>query len=285
MVYGGCKVFFCKYSTIKIIMTTTKTMNLHKNFNIAYWQRHSDDDDTIVFIHGFGSAKEHFRYAFSSSSLEDFTLIALDLIGFGKSKGPDEFGYTMHDQASIVLELLDNLKTGNFHLCGHSMGGLVAMNIVELQPQRVLSFIDIEGNLTKEDCFISGKVAGSTFEEFAANGRWKLEKDFRDAGIDDPTMIEYADTFSTASTLALYKSACHTFEDSKTSLVEKLLRIKNVCYIYGEKNRGIYPSENLLQASGVPIFYIENAGHSMATENHKQLYGVIRTFIDRLSLT
>lgn len=266
-------------------MIPTEIMSLRKNFNIAYWHRRSDSDNTIVFIHGFGSAKEHFRYAFSSSSLEDFALIAMDLIGFGKSKGPDEFAYTMNDQASIVLELLDNLKAGTFHLCGHSMGGLVAMSIVELEPQRVLSFIDLEGNLTIDDCFISGKVAGSTFEEFADTGRWKLESDFREAGIDDPTMSEYADTFSLASTIALYKSACHTVEDSKKALVEKLLCIENVCYIYGEKNRGIYPAENLLHASGVPVFYIENAGHSMATENPKQLYSVIRTFIDRLFLT
>lgn len=263
-------------------MTTTKTINLHKSYNITYLQRQSNCDNTIVFIHGFGSAKEHFRYAFSSSSLEDFTLIAMDLVGFGKSKGPDEFGYTMNDQASIVLELLHNLNTGNFHLCGHSMGGLVAMNIVELEPQRVLSFIDMEGNLTVEDCFISGKVAGSTYEKFASEGRLKLEKDIRDAGIDDPTMLEYADTFSMASPSALYKSACHTFEDSKKSLVEKFLRIKNACYIYGEKNRGVYPGEKLLHAADIPIFYIENAGHSMAIENPKQLYSVIRTFIDRL---
>jgi Predicted hydrolases or acyltransferases (alpha/beta hydrolase superfamily) len=265
-------------------MTITKTVNLNKNFNIAYWERQSDSGNTIVFIHGFGSAKEHFRYAFSSPSLEDFTLIALDLIGFGQSRGPDEFGYTMNDQASIVLEFLDNLGTETFHLCGHSMGGLVAMNIAELEPLRVLSFIDLEGNLTIEDCSFTGKVAGNTLEEFAHTGKWKLEKEFREAGINDPTMSEYADTFCMASTVALYKSACHTVEDSSTPLIEKLVRIKNVCYIYGENNRGIYPGENLLYGSGVPIFYIDKAGHTMAIENPKQLYNVIRTFIDRLSL-
>jgi pimeloyl-ACP methyl ester carboxylesterase len=265
------------------MMTTTKTVNLNKNFNVAYWKRPSESGDTVVFIHGFGSAKEHFRYAFGSPSLEDFTLIALDLIGFGQSRGPDEFGYTMKDQASIILELLDDVGTETFHLCGHSMGGLVAMNIAEQEPQRVLSFIDLEGNLTIEDCSFTGKVAGNTLEEFAHTGKWKLEKEFRDAGINDPTMSEYADTFGMASTAALYKSACHTVEDSSTPLIEKLVRIKNVCYIYGEKNRGIYPGENLLNASGVPVFYIDKAGHTMAIENPNQLYSVMKTFIDQLS--
>jgi pimeloyl-ACP methyl ester carboxylesterase len=163
------------------------------------------------------------------------------------------------------------------------MGGLVAMNIAELEPQRVLSFIDLEGNLTIEDCSFTVKVAGNTLEEFAHTGKVKLEKEFREAGMNDQTMSEYADTFNMASTAALYKSACHTVEDSSTPLIEKLVRIKNACYIYGEKNRGIYPGENLLYASGVPIFYIEKAGHTMAIENPKQLYGVMRTFIERLS--
>ena len=264
-------------------LISTETMHLHNRFRIAYRRRPSESGEAIVFIHGFGSAKEHFRYAFGSSSLDNFTLIAPDLIGFGESRGPDDFGYAMTDQASVILELLDKLDTGTFHLCGHSMGGLVAMNLAELQPQRVLSLINMEGNLTPEDCFISGKVAGSAFDEFAATGRHILENIFRDAGLSDPAMREYADTFRMASTPAMYRSAYSTVEESKTSLVDRLLRIKNACYIYGKRNRGMYPGENLLHASGVPVFYVENAGHSMAVENPDQLYGVIRTFIDQLS--
>jgi pimeloyl-ACP methyl ester carboxylesterase len=264
-------------------MITAKNMNLRGGFDISYRQRPSKKNDTIVFIHGFGSAKEHFRYAFDSPALEGFALIAPDLIGFGKSKGPDEFGYAMNDQASIVLKLLDNLKIGKFHLCAHSMGGLVGMGIAELVPQRVLSFTDLEGNLTMEDCVISGKVACGPFEEFAGNGRLELEKEFRDAGMNDPAMTEYADTFCMASASALYKSAIHTVEDSKTSLIKRLLQIENACYVFGEKNRGIYPGESLLRASGIPVFYIENAGHAMAVQNPEQLYGVIRAFINGLS--
>jgi len=262
-----------------------KTINLSKNFNISYWIRPSDSNDTIIFIHGFGSSKEHFRYTFNSSSLKEFTLIAIDLIGFGQSRCYDDFGYTMKEQATIVIELLNNLKTGSFHLCGHSMGGLVAINLAEKEPQRVLSLINMEGNLTQEDCFISGKVASRTYEEFADKGRFKFEKDIREAGIADPTMSEYADTFSKATTVALYKSACCTVEDSSAQLFDRFLRVKNVCYIYGEKNKGIYPGEKLLQAAGVPIYYIENAGHSMATENPKQLCSIIRSFIKGLSAT
>jgi pimeloyl-ACP methyl ester carboxylesterase len=262
-----------------------KTISLRKNFNLAYWERPSEGESPIVFIHGFGSAKEHFRYAFDSPSLEKFHLLAVDLIGFGQSTGPDDFDYSMKAQAATVIELLDHLELHTFHLCGHSMGGLVVMRIAELEPQRVLSLIDLEGNLTLEDCFITGLVADSTLAEFTEKGRRKLENDFRKEGVSDPALPEYADSFVQASTVGLYKSACHTVEESSTPLVEKLSKIKNACYVYGEKSRGVYPGEKLLHAAGVPVFYIDDAGHSMAVENPKQLYGVIRSFIDGLSLT
>ncbi len=258
----------------------TKTISLRKNFNLAYWERPLEGENPIVFIHGFGSSKDYFRYAFDAPALKEFHLLAVDLIGFGQSTGPDEFTYSMKDQAAIVIELLDQLELHHFHLCGHSMGGLVVMGIAELEPQRALSLIDLEGNLTLEDCFVSGLVAGSTLDEFAEKGRRNLENDFREAGHH-----EYADSFSKASTVGLYKSACHTVEESSTPLVERLAKIKNACYVYGEKNRGVYPGEKLLHAASIPVFYIDNAGHSMAVENPKQLYGVIRSFIDGLSLS
>lgn len=261
------------------------TINLKASFNLAYWERSSDVGSPIVFIHGFGSAKEHFRYAFDSPALEKFHLLAVDLIGFGQSTGPDDFSYSMKEQAMIVIELLDHLEIRNCHLCGHSMGGLIVMEIAELEPQRILSLIVLEGNLTPEDCFITGLISESTLDEFAEKGRQKLEKDFKDVGADDPALDEFTGSFAQASTVALYKSAHHTVEESSTPLVERLSKIPNVCYVYGEKNRGVYPGEKLLHNAGVPVFYIEDAGHSMAVENPKQLYSEIRAFIDGLSPT
>ena len=188
----------------------------------------------------------------------------------------------MKVQAKVVIALLNELGVERFHLCAHSMGGLAAMEIAELYPSRVLSFIDLEGNLTPEDCFFSGKVAEKTYEQFAERGRRKFEEHLHHAGKTDAAMKEYAETFSAASTIALYKSARHTVADSSTPLVERFLRIKNACYIYGEENRGVFPSEKLLTEAGIPIFYIANAGHSMATENPIELYRVMREFIERL---
>jgi pimeloyl-ACP methyl ester carboxylesterase len=260
-----------------------RTIELNGGFNIAYDVRHIDGADSLVFIHGYGSAKEHFRHAFDVSSLERFTIVAIDLVGFGKSRGPESFEYAMEDQACVMLKVLDKMKTESFHLCAHSMGGLVAMKMAELEPERILSLINMEGNLTPEDCFFSGKIVDLTSEEFEKRGRRKFEEDIREAGLKDPAMSEYLETFRMALTIALYKSAGHTVADSSTLLVDRLFRVKNACYIYGEKNRGVYPGEKLLREKGVPLFYIEGAGHSMATDNPEELYRVISSFIEGLA--
>ncbi|UCF79467.1 MAG: alpha/beta hydrolase [Candidatus Eiseniibacteriota bacterium] len=262
-----------------------ETIHLLGGFPVAFIRRVAggeDAGDTIVFVHGFGSAKEHFRYAFDSPSLEGFPLIATDLVGFGRSRGPEDFGYSMEEQGKVVLQILERLEIRRFHLCAHSMGGLVAMCMAEKVRDRVLSLVNMEGNLTPEDCTISGRVAGLTGEEFAEDGRRRLEETLRKAGADDTSMSEYAETFAAASTTALYMSSVHTVADSSTPLVGRLSRIKNVCFIYGEKNRGVYPGEALLRAAGIPLFYIPGAGHAMATENPGELYRVIRAFIDGL---
>jgi pimeloyl-ACP methyl ester carboxylesterase len=259
-----------------------RTIELNGDFNIACNDRHIDGADSLVFIHGFGSAKEHFHRAFDVSSLERFTIVAIDLVGFGKSRGPESFEYAMEDQACVMLKALDKMKIESFHLCAHSMGGLVAMKMAELEPERILSLINMEGNLTPEDCFFSGRFVELTSEEFDRSGRRKFEEELRAAGLEDPAMSEYLETFSMALAIALYKSASHTVADSSTLLVDRLSRIKNACYIYGERNRGVYPGEKLLREKGVPLLYIEGAGHSMATDNPEELYRVISSFIEGL---
>ena len=256
------------------------TVRIDGGFSIAYNYRSGEGADTIVFIHGFGSAKEHFCHAFTVPELAEFNVVALDLVGFGESRGPETFEYSMKDQAGVMLKVLGDLEIRSFHLCAHSMGGLVAMSMAGLEPNRVLSLIDMEGNLTLEDCFFSGKIARLTLGDFEKEGRRGFEKELKRAALDDPAMREYLETFSRASTVALHKSAVQTVAESSGALVDRLARIGNACYVYGEKNRGVYPGEKLLRGRGVPVFYVEDAGHSMATENPDGLYRIVREFID-----
>ncbi|WP_252515186.1 alpha/beta fold hydrolase [Candidatus Pantoea bituminis] len=54
--------------------------------------------------------------------------------------------------------MITRLGFERFHLVGHSMGGLTALMLAHAHPERVLSFVDIEGNIAPEDCFLSRQV-------------------------------------------------------------------------------------------------------------------------------
>ena len=60
--------------------------------------------------------------------------------------------------AAAPQAVLDRAGIGRFHLVGHSMGGLTALMLAHQEPDRVLSFVDIEGNLAPEDCFLSRQI-------------------------------------------------------------------------------------------------------------------------------
>jgi pimeloyl-ACP methyl ester carboxylesterase len=57
-----------------------------------------------------------------------------------------------------ALAVLGCVKFERFHLVGHSMGGLTALMLAHKHPDRVLSFVDIEGNIAPEDCFLSRQI-------------------------------------------------------------------------------------------------------------------------------
>ncbi len=44
--------------------------------------------EVIVFIHGLGCSKESFDAAFDFPQFNDFSLLAVDLVGFGDSSKP-----------------------------------------------------------------------------------------------------------------------------------------------------------------------------------------------------
>ena len=76
------------------------------------------------------------------------------------------------DVADAVLK---RLAIEEFHVVGHSMGGLTALMLAQRAPDRVLSFVNIEGNLAFEDCFLSRQIIDTPaddpavfLEEFAA---------------------------------------------------------------------------------------------------------------------
>jgi 3-oxoadipate enol-lactonase len=92
----------------------------------------------IIFLHGVGSDKSVWR-----PQLEHFgrsrRAIAFDYPGYGESDArPDA---TRDDYAEAVLAALDTLDVAQAHVCGLSLGGVVAIAVHSTSSERCASLI------------------------------------------------------------------------------------------------------------------------------------------------
>jgi len=120
--------------------------------------RRDGDRAPIVFLHGFGSTKEDYTDIIFKPEFDGRPFLAYDAPGCGATACDDLSAISIPFLVRTAQLVLDRAGIDRFHLVGHSMGGLTALQLAHEQPDRVLSFIDIEGNLAPEDCFLSRQV-------------------------------------------------------------------------------------------------------------------------------
>lgn len=96
-------------------------------------------DTAIVFLHGVGSDKSVWRPQLDhfGASLRS---VAFDYPGYGES-GPAPQGTTRDDYAAAILAAMDSLGIDRAHICGLSLGGIIAIAMHAQAPQRCRSLI------------------------------------------------------------------------------------------------------------------------------------------------
>jgi pimeloyl-ACP methyl ester carboxylesterase len=88
----------------------------------------------MVLIHGILGSRRSWEQLVSLL-VQDFTVIAPDLLGHGDSAKP-RADYTLGGHAGRLRDLLDALGVERATLVGHSLGGGVAMQFAWLFPER-----------------------------------------------------------------------------------------------------------------------------------------------------
>lgn len=88
----------------------------------------------VVLVHGVGMRHEVWAPQLRDLS-RDFTVIAYDTLGHGRSAVPDE-GVALADYADQLRDLLDHLGIERAAIVGHSMGALIATEHALRYPTR-----------------------------------------------------------------------------------------------------------------------------------------------------
>ena len=226
-------------------------------------RRYGDGDRQIVYLHGLGEAGGVFQPLLREPVLDNagFTHTVLDLPGYGRSAWPEP---------PLRLEALAgqlNLWLAGFPtppvLVGHSMGGVLAVLVAEASPPAVKAVVNIEGNISLDDCFLSGRIAAWDELGYATDGHEAIARQLDAVAVDGSPESFHAAAFRFADPQSTYRHAKDLVELSATeSMAERMASLTVPCVFVAGVPRGMAPrSLELLEGHGVRTVRVEPAGH------------------------
>lgn len=275
----------------------TKYLQLNEG-EIAY-QKEGKGKQVLIFVHGLSSNSDAW-YRNIESLKKDFTCIAIDLPGFGKSyKNADEFTATYF--AEILKEFADKLKLQKFTLVGHSMGGQASIRFAAKYPEKldkliliapagIEQFTEFEGNAMK--MVMNPQTIMATSEEQIDKNYllnfYKMPKE-ADQMIQDRKNIVKASDFE-AHAIAIQKSVQGMLDDKVT---EDLAKIKTPTLILFAKNDMLIPNRYLHplltidalsktaqeSINNSKLVMIDEAGHFLQFEKPAEVNKEIKEFM------
>lgn len=227
----------------------------------------------FVFIHGLIGGFADRR---AISLLEPAAILVPDLYGYGTGVADDEQEITIDRQVECVHRLIERgAADARVHLVGHSVGGVIAASYAHRFPDRVASFVNVEGNFTLADAFWSRQLAAKRACEVdqllerdrADPGRW-----LRDAGVE-PTedrvrAAAEALVFQPASTLQAMARAVVEYTgraDYETMLRNVFARVP-VHLVAGARSRAGWDVPEWAHEAAASYTEIPDAGHMVMLE-------------------
>jgi 3-oxoadipate enol-lactonase len=106
------------------------------------------DGPAVLFVHGFPLDRTMWRPI--AATLTGWQRIAPDLRGMGLTEVP-EAGYTMANYADDLVALLDQAHVARAVVCGMSMGGYVAFDLLRRHPGRVEALVLVNTRAAADD--------------------------------------------------------------------------------------------------------------------------------------
>ncbi|MHA1728959.1 MAG: alpha/beta fold hydrolase [Promethearchaeota archaeon] len=242
-----------------------------------------NQDFTILYIHGLGDNGDWFQNQYKDYGLGEFSWIIPDLIGFGKSSKPEVLNaYTMEQQAQYLLLLLKKENVKSLVIIAHSMGGAVAISLIEmikmiemLSQQKAIEATEmsvkinlfglffLEGNLDENDTFFSSKIAQQPFEEYKIRHKNEI------------------------NAFSIWASSIDLVRVSNTNILLSRLQVHldfPAFFLFGEKNKGHFSSEDLIRREKLKILFIPDTGHFMHLENPHAFWKIIKKLLHSIKI-
>lgn len=105
----------------------------------------------LVLLHGIADDAETWNPIVSQIDHSKWTVIGLDLLGFGKSPKPDWSDYTVEDHTKAITRTLRLKPRQKITIIGHSMGCIIATHYAYKNPKRIRQLILYEPAFFSQD--------------------------------------------------------------------------------------------------------------------------------------
>lgn len=246
-----------------------------------------DEGPPIVMIHGFSEAIDWWD-EIAPTLAKDHRVVRIDLTGHGGTEAP-ESGYTMEQQAAMVVAVLDKLGIDRFTLIAHSMGGIVSTAFIQAHPYRVERLVLIATPKAEITFNLGTRLAltpviGELLMRLNTNSstRKQMEEVFTPGF---PVPEQFVEDFRRVTYIAFRDSHNdNVIFNTEKPVFERLAALKSpppLLVIYGAEDGLVAPASEQLYAKvpGARIEKVKNAGHGVMVQQPAKVLELIEPFI------
>ena len=270
---------YCKEDMLDVSFHKCQISYQGLEFSISYFIRQGPAP-ALLYLHGVGASKDDFLGAASYQGLRNYCLVALDFPGCAGTPYPEDREWGVGDLVRITDQLTRALDLSDFVIVGHSLGGLVGLLYSHQHPGKVTAFVNIEGNMSSEDCFLTRPVARLSFSDFLGTQHLQnLRLKFRNAP-DNATRAWAEALGPQVSPRAFYDYSVSTVDWSDKQDLLAMFSALPVprLFIYGSVNSHLSYLARLRQSDAV-VVEVSDSGHWPHLDNPEFFYRVVGQFL------
>ncbi|MHC4695279.1 MAG: alpha/beta fold hydrolase [Planctomycetota bacterium] len=246
------------------------------------------DKPVLIMIHGLIGSLVYFDPA---DRIANTTVHTPDLLGYGKFRDVPAGPLTLQAQVDHVAERLELMGASDVWVLGHSMGGAIAVLLADQRPSLIRALINVEGNFTLKDAFLSRKIVAKRPEEWLDEYQ-ALQSDIpawvtRCGVSPTPQHVEWCKQLllhQPAGTVYAMSKAIMTdtqqpdYLDAMHRVVDRGLPIH---LIAGERSADAWDVPQFVRDAAVSYEIIPEAGHLMMLEEPDAFCKVVDRVLDR----
>lgn len=240
-------------------------------------------EGTIVYIHGLGESGLCFEDIIIHPKLRHWCHLVPDLCGYGKSLW-QKMPMRLEDHANHLVEWLKKRNTSQVVILGHSMGGVIGLMLCEKHPEIAQAFVNVEGNISLEDCSFSEKAASYSLKQLLDQGLQNIFDTIYHDGLDNHALRTYYASLRMCDPRVYYLNSKELVELSANNNLanrQGVLTFPNIYILGNPRGTGAY-SRRLLSAANVEWQAVENAGHWPFVDQNDRFAEEMLSFLHKL---